>query len=131
MSWGLSPGNRGSAAVVWWGARAIYDSRSCDIDLLWDRMAWNGLGEGKEPPKDLAQWIDKKGLPKLRKLVKKHCVDGNEDFNLVVQSDEFALVANPRKSCGYLYIGAWKRAPNEDLTKEDGHATGLTAIDHA
>jgi hypothetical protein len=107
--WGISPVSHLQAAKVWWGARAIYDERTGDIDLLWNRMGWNGLPEGAEPPPRLVKWLDSKGLPKLRAIMKKSRVGRDENFDTLVETKDFFLVANPRKSFGYLYIGAWEK----------------------
>ena len=126
--WGLPPDNY---AVVAWGARAIYKFGSrqervqrkvpksdppryktvnktvtgADIDLLWDRQSMVG-GTEKER-EQLKNWLNKKGM----KLLKKECAAerlmGDCETTVWVRDGKFTLYANPRRSYGYLYIGAW------------------------
>lgn len=100
--WGISPKSRGEGATVWWGARAIYDQMSCSFGLLWDRK--QTVGENAEP---LWKWLDEWGLPALRKALSDNLVRSNDEEDIVVDSHGFKLIANPNRSYGYLYIGAW------------------------
>lgn len=87
----------------WWGARAIY--QDCHIDILWDRQQMTGGTE--EERKELSKWIDAVGLPELRKAVKMDHLSGGDDFLVVPEvSGNYFIMANPRKSFGYLYICA-------------------------
>jgi cytoskeleton bundling-enhancing protein CbeA-like protein len=127
--WGLTPSPR---AVVAWGARAIYKfgwrtervrrkvpksnppryrfvekrTTGADIDLLWDRQSMVG-GTDKER-EQLKNWLNKKGLKKLKKECEKRYLSTSADETVQVRDGNFMIMANPRASYGYLYIGAWK-----------------------
>lgn len=93
-----------------WGARAIYrraPKGAMQYELLHDRKSWGGPEQGR---KELGDWLDKKGLNLLTKYLKKdpHAPSPGEDYLVRIEQDGFVLVANPRKSHGYLYLGAWK-----------------------
>ena len=92
--------------MAWWGARAIFTNRV--IDLLPDRM--NTEGEEAEIEK-LCKWLNKTGLAKLRKLVKSEGIWPEDNRQVRYEDDKYVIVANPRESCGYLYIGAWRKMP--------------------
>lgn len=100
--WGISPKARGEESNVWWGARTIYNEMECSFDILWDRK--QTVGENAEP---LWKWLDEWGLPALRKELSRKRVRSNEEEDIIVESHGFKLVANPNRSYGYLYIGAW------------------------
>ena len=92
--------------AVAWGARAIFTSSR--IDLLPDRQSWSD--SNAETLSGLRQWINEKGLPRLRVVAKRL---GADDSHSVVYDDgDFHIEASPQKSGGYLYIGAWQRAGN-------------------
>lgn len=97
---GLSAPDNAACA---WGARAIY--KPYEIDLLHDRQSWSGE-EAKI--KKLQTWLNKVALPKLRKEVKREYLETNESREIVISDGKFQLIANPRSSYGYLYIGAWE-----------------------
>lgn len=68
LQWGLNPIPENAMAA--WGARAIL-KQQC-LDLLWDRQCFV-QGELSEREKDrLVNWINKKGLPKLREHIVKN-----------------------------------------------------------
>jgi cytoskeleton bundling-enhancing protein CbeA-like protein len=100
-AWGL-PAPEGVKAS--WGARAIYKAPT-GIELLWDRQSIDGLVEER---KELSGWINSKGLPGLKKLLKKTYLDGSENHEVEFKEDGYTIKANPRASYGYLYLGAWK-----------------------
>jgi hypothetical protein len=89
---------------AWWGARAIFTNRF--VDLLHDRQSWEG--EEKEK-KALEKWLNKTGLPKIRKLASS--LDTRDHEEVRFEDDKHVIVANPRASYGYLYIGAWSKVP--------------------
>jgi hypothetical protein len=101
LEWGISPEREVGIA---WGARAIYKGGS-DIDLVWDRMGMQGGTE--EQRKAFGKFLDKKGLPALKKLLKSQYLSTRDDKSVHLQLDGWFITANPRGSCGYLYIGAW------------------------
>jgi len=104
--------------AVTWGARAIYIHQQ--IDLLPDRQSWylDGFSEDdadetsveyenrRARMRPLIHWLDKKGLPFLRKEAKHLATD---DSRVVTLDDEkFHIEASPQASYGYLYIRAWE-----------------------
>ena len=108
--WGIKPKDGEAKDGVSWGARAIYDNGSKHIDILWDRQGWNGLPLGHSPPPDMVKWINEVGLPALRKLVVKQRLGHEENLDVELHKDGWTMVCNPKKSFGYLYIGAWRDA---------------------
>jgi hypothetical protein len=107
--------------TIWWGARALYERNhdpltGKDYDrrgrftfaLLWDRQQIEG--GTPEEREAFSYWIDKKAMPALRKLVKAECRtrDGlapDSDREIAVELEGYRIVASPRRSYGYLYIG--------------------------
>ena len=102
MEFGINPKNRGATPIAWWGARTIYNAFDYTFDILWDRK--QTIGENAEP---LWKWLDEWGLPTLRKELERLHVQANDEEDIVVESHGYKLVANPNRSYGYLYIGAW------------------------
>lgn len=114
--WGIAPPPEARATAAW-GARAIYSlprSRrrtrgtrvkpEAEIDLLWDRKA--AVGDDAKLKK-LCDWLDRKGLKLLRQRCMAEYLTTDSDDTITVTDGAFTLVASPRASYGYLYIGAW------------------------
>lgn len=123
-----------ATAPIAWGARAIYTynrhahgvnrtargttrkRRVMDyftIDLLCDRQS-----TARDPAQTtdadavaLGTWINKTGLPELRKLCNDRFIAGDSAEEVTLERDGYALKAGPRASHGYLYIVVWKVAP--------------------
>lgn len=93
MYWGIQPPAGIDAA---WGARAIF--RGGLVDLVWDRQAG-----GDE---DLREWLNMRGIPQMRRLVAD--VGSSEDREVRWTEGAYTIIANPRASYGYLYLGAWR-----------------------
>ena len=55
------------SAKVSWGARTIY-SPPASIDVLFDRQGV--VGEDEKERKSLIDWVNKKGLPGLKKMLR-------------------------------------------------------------
>lgn len=110
MPWGLKPKEGEAKDGISWGARAIYDNGASSFDILWDRQDWHGLPLGHMPPPEMVKWINEVGLPALRKLVKRERLGQDENLDLELHKDGWTMVCNPKRSFGYLYIGAWKDA---------------------
>lgn len=126
LAFGLQPP---PAVPLAWGARAIYKLgsheekffgngkrrktpktvMSASIDLLWDRqdVARDPAKATERDAAALEQWLDKIGLPQLRKLCVEKYLTGDSEDEVEVASDGYALKASPRASYGYLYIVAW------------------------
>jgi hypothetical protein len=98
----------GNEYAQFWGARAIYNSRTYSIDLLFDRQSSDLPGYVGNAEPDLQKWVNKIALPWLRKEVKKTGLSGDESRELVFKDGRYELRANPKSSFGYLYIGAVK-----------------------
>lgn len=96
----------------YWTARALYKPghtrwTQTSLELYEDRQGFQGETNEKDR-KDLARWINKKALNRLRKELYLQGVS-TADTRLVVISDApFYLYADPRASHGYIYLAAWK-----------------------
>ena len=118
--WGLPP-RPGVRALAAWGARAIYknsagrDQRTGrkippEIDLLWDRQEFkhDSLDQvAVKACKRLQKWINTKGIKRLRRECMARCITGDCAEVVEIVDGDFMLIASPRASYGYLYIGAW------------------------
>lgn len=109
---------------VAWGARAIL-SRGL-VDLVHDRMQMTGNDEGDR--KKLLAWIDKHGLPKLRKRMDKHYVDRGGSEIIVIEHDGYHLEASAQCSHGYLYIGAWRLPVAVTHEDDSGKVSKITVV---
>lgn len=115
MEFGIKPP---TGKHIRWSARAIFERGNradplslMRIDIVWDRQQMEG---GTEQEREaFNQWIQVKGLPLLRKLVKLDRLEPSENREISLELDGYRLVADPKRSHGYLYIGAW---PIEDRT---------------
>jgi len=101
-----------------WGARAIYTGQQ--IDLLYDRQSWHVTGfspEDADPSspryegrragmRPLMDWVNKIGLPFLRKESKRLYTD--ESRVVTLDDGSFHIEASPQASYGYLYIRSWQ-----------------------
>jgi hypothetical protein len=104
--------------LAWWGARAIYRydfkapvGRRASVDLVWDR----GQMEGAKKDRDvLSCWLDAVALPKLREELERLVILPNDEETVFLDSPNCRLWATPRKSHGYLYIGALVFEPVPD-----------------
>ncbi len=125
LEWGYPIPVEVSADAPRWGARAIYTETHAErhttrgalmkrppdafaIELLWDRQGMAGGTEASR--KTLATWLDKTGLPALRKECSKLYVCPDHDTVINLELDGYAMVASPNASYGYLYISAWRVA---------------------
>jgi cytoskeleton bundling-enhancing protein CbeA-like protein len=107
LAFGLSPPPGVLAA---WGARAIYQPPN--VDILWDRQGYAGqAGELKK----LQKWLEGHGLPALRKALKKDRLYTNESREVRIVRTKYTIVANPRASYGYLYLGAWLNPTTDEV----------------
>jgi len=95
----------------WWGARAIYRGIGGSyFELVWDRQDSSGESGENGDLYELEFWLDTKGFPALRKLLREECPASDEDREVRFSSEGYVIVANPRKSFGYLYIGCWRES---------------------
>lgn len=88
----------------YWGARAIYDNNGRSepgFGLLPDRQTTDG-----EITQTFMDWVNKRALPWLREQIKSRYISTSSDEVLELREFKFYLVASPRASYGYLYIGA-------------------------
>jgi hypothetical protein len=102
---GLRP-NVEPIPALYWGGRAIFRNPD-NIDILWDRQQFNNV-DNKKNCEALWTWIQGKGLPRLRKELVAQGVSTRDDALVTVADRHGQLIANPRKSHGYLYLGAWR-----------------------
>ena len=99
--WGL-PAPEGVTHA--WGARAIFHGGS-SFELLWDRQGFHCPDE--KSAKRLSAWLNRKGLAALRKRLKVEGLTTQDDAVVRLEFDGHVILASPRRSYGYLYIGAW------------------------
>jgi hypothetical protein len=93
----------------YWGARAIFHpGTDYPIDLLPDRQ---GYQSDALDPKPLLDWVNKFGLPELKKQRAFKNLDTSSREVVEVKDRQFTLLASPQGSYGYLYIGAWQYWP--------------------
>ena len=110
LQWGLNPIPENAMAA--WGARAIL-KQQC-LDLLWDRQCFV-QGELSEREKDrLVNWINKKGLPKLREHIVKNRWKNDSEEVFELNQENYHLRASCRCSYGYCYISAWQAQPEQN-----------------
>jgi hypothetical protein len=126
LAWG---GPAPEGATVAWGARAIYSLKhhdtkrawaprgklgrvlvkahtECMIDLLYDRQA--GAGGTEADRAALGAWINRVGIPAIKRACVKSYLTGDSDESVTVERDGYVITASPRSSYGYLYLTAWK-----------------------
>ena len=116
---GINPATLQESPPTWWGARAIYSPREgYTIDIPWDRRQTTPYEPESIACKALWFWLDNYGIPALHAEVKKLGLQGSEDRLITIESHGFKLVATPRSSYGYLYIGAWPTSPDVVMPPE-------------
>ena len=98
--WGLTPLPEGELLAAW-GARAIFQHR--ELDFLHDRQ--QALGSEKTRA-ILGKWIDRVGLPELKKHIKKNGWSSSTKEVFELNRGPFMLKASPRGSYGYMYLTA-------------------------
>jgi len=92
---------------LYWGARAIFKNPDC-LDIVHDRQQFNNYASSfRKPREDLWAWAQEKGVPRLRKELVKQSVSTRDACLVTVLDSNYTIIADPRKSAGYLYIGAW------------------------
>lgn len=107
LAFGLTPKDNTIRA---WGARAILDLRDYSkpfIDLLHDRQDYQSKKDEKTDKKEktkFVNWINKKGLPFLRKNAWQF--DPSEAEQIELTQGNYYILANTNASYGYLYIVA-------------------------
>jgi hypothetical protein len=84
------------------GARAIFQGFD-QIDIVWNRQAL--IGGTEEQRNILANWLVDWGIPLLKKLCKEESLLTSDHRLVSTQVHDWCIMANPRKSLGYLYIG--------------------------
>jgi len=122
----------GVTVAAAWGARAIYHPmRRERIDLLPDRQqcAPDSFPEANH---QLSYWLNHRALAELNL----RCRGLRGDSQDVVSWDdgEYHIEASPQGSCGYLYIGAWLRLPDESrgpVANDAAPAAPIAMLDKA
>lgn len=104
---GLRP-NVSPLPGLYWGARAIYTPYQ-GIDLLWDRQQYNDSTEALAKAREaLWTWISDKGLARLKKELVRRRIEARDSELVTVVDRRHTIIANPNRSHGYLYLGAWR-----------------------
>lgn len=85
-----------------WGSRAIYNSKTHDIEFLSDR------NEIRNPENfgPLKKWLSEKGINTMRKLIHKHGLSQDSREVLIYSDDKYIIKATPNGSYGYMYLVA-------------------------
>ena len=101
---GIAPG---SAKPLAYGARAIFkrDPKPY-IDYVWDRQQL--VGGTEEERKAFAAWMKRADFERIvREMVAEHDLYPSDAAQVVRFVDGIEIQISPKKSFGYLYIGAW------------------------
>ena len=98
--WGMTPLPEGELLAAW-GARAIFQHR--ELDFLHDRQ--QALGSEKTRA-ILGKWIDRVGLPELKKHIKKNGWSSSSREVFELNRGPFMLKVSPNGSYGYMYLTA-------------------------
>ncbi len=111
MWFGLQPP---SDAPVAWGARAIVDTRGgyATLDLLPDRQQFRG-DDSRIPA--LQTWLNNQALPEIRRRVARfepELTDGSSRSIVVIERNDWRLMASQQGSFGYLYLVAFPYPPS-------------------
>lgn len=115
--WGLRPAAAGASAELYWGARAIYrtDGGVYSVECLWDRQSWSdqdadeATAEANAPArKVISDWFNARGKALLTQMCKVQHIASGDDYVVNVHERGFHIIANPKKSYGYLYLAVWK-----------------------
>jgi hypothetical protein len=108
LRFGLNPPEGVQTA---WGARWII-SPAGDVDPVWDRTDAIGPDHRRRELLDhLAARVGDTPHQKARELLERGELSRSDDARVTLYEDEVVtVVANPRRSYGYLYVGAWFKA---------------------
>jgi hypothetical protein len=113
---GLRPAAVGSPVELYWGARALYYPHgNYAVEILWDRQSWSdqdadeALAEAHAPTrKVISDWWNTRGRARLEAECKRQVLSGADNYVIHVHERAFHIIANPKRSHGYLYIAVWK-----------------------
>lgn len=85
-----------------WGSRAIYDSKTHQIEFLYDR------NEIRNPENfgPLKKWLSETGLSAIRALIHKRGLNQDSREVLIYSDDKYIIKATPNGSYGYMYLVA-------------------------
>jgi len=110
---------------LYWGARAIFQAGRFEgswkkqkwippyIDLVYDRQSFEG---NEHPLKDeFMKWLNEGALPHLRAWARGVRPDSKDVLN--IGNDKFTLMASPNGSYGYMYIGAWLKPTQKEVSQ--------------
>jgi hypothetical protein len=98
-----------------WGARWIIDSDG-RVDQVWDRTDAIGPDDRHHELLDyLNDHVGDAPQQKARQLLERGELRWSDEHRVTLYEDDVVtVVANPRRSYGYLYVGAWFRADPPD-----------------
>jgi hypothetical protein len=99
------------SVTTYWSARGIYTWRDGEVntDILPDRQTMNGA-EDKAAAKDLADWLNKDGLPGLQAVCQRESIQPDETRIAEYRAQGYFVAGNPNGSHGYLYVIAYREA---------------------
>lgn len=115
--WTLPPGT-----TLAYGARGIYSLRDLE---LWHPRGWTakviatidvspeheemiaGPLVSDNERANFARWLTQRGFPAIRNYCVESYIAPDSDYVLSHGSDDYMIVAGPRRSYGYMHITAW------------------------
>lgn len=90
----------------YWGARAIYNGQGV-FDIIQDRQQMVGGSVSERAM--FYDWISSTGLKFLKKMLVDNRISSDTDRDVRLETLEgYYIVASPKASNGYLYIGMWE-----------------------
>jgi hypothetical protein len=112
MPWGIEAPND---AMVSWSGRAIYKDGGALIDIPHDRHDIQhrypddnqGRRLARKAARALTRWVQGPGMKALHAELKKLWITARDERTVRIEQDGYVIVATPRRSFGYLYLGAW------------------------
>lgn len=113
LQFGLNPAVPESVTCAW-GARWIFPD-----DMLPDRQSFPGIDT--PAGEKLRNWLNTGALKHARKkarlLAEKYIIEPNSGAQVTLHDDGTGIiVANPNRSYGYLYVAAWLKEEEKELS---------------
>ncbi len=96
---------------LWWGIRSIYN-RDFTFDILHDRQQFSDYSDDTRAERQaIVKWLDTRGRKLLVKRLRGDDVHPGDNRVVHLQDGRFNVVASPKASHGYLYLGLWREPP--------------------
>ena len=110
-----------------WGARWIIDQDG-RVDEVWDRTDAIGPDDRRHELLDyLNDHVGRAAQETAAELLRSGRLRWSDEAAVMLYDDEVVtVVANPRRSFGYLYVGAWFKADTRPVPPPDPAAPAQT-----